>query len=226
MHTLRKFISYYAPYKAVFFIDLICAAFISIVDLAYPQILRTMTNTLFTKDSSVILRALPWLAAGLLAMYVIQSLCKYYVSYQGHMMGAHMERDMRQQLFDHYEKLSFSYYSRNNSGQMMSKLVSDLFDIAEFAHHGPENLFISVVKIAGSFVFLFLINWRLALPLIVLVLCMFIFSFRQNQRMQETFMENRRKIGDVNSSPASALSSPLLTRRSSGRNSKRATMPS
>lgn len=200
MHTLRKFISYYAPYKTVFFIDLICAAFISLVDLAYPQILRTMTNTLFTKDSAAILSALPILAAGLLIMYVIQSLCKYYVSYQGHMMGAHMERDMRQQLFDHYEKLSFSYYSRNNSGQMMSRLVSDLFDIAEFAHHGPENLFISVVKIAGSFVFLFLINWRLALPLVVLVLCMFIFSFRQNQRMQETFMENRRKIGDVNSS--------------------------
>ncbi|HIX48510.1 MAG TPA: ABC transporter ATP-binding protein/permease [Candidatus Mediterraneibacter caccavium] len=200
MHTLRKFISYYAPYKTVFFIDLICAAFISLVDLAYPQILRTMTNTLFTKDSAAILSALPLLAAGLLIMYVIQSLCKYYVSYQGHMMGAHMERDMRQQLFDHYEKLSFSYYSRNNSGQMMSKLVSDLFDIAEFAHHGPENLFISVVKIAGSFVFLFLINWRLALPLVALVLCMFVFSFRQNQRMQETFMENRRKIVDVNSS--------------------------
>ena len=200
MHTIRKFIDYYAPYKAVFFIDLVCAAFISIVDLAYPQILRTMTNTLFTRDSSVILGTLPWIAAGLLVMYIVQNLCKYYVSYQGHMMGANMERDMRQQLFDHYEKLSFSYYSQNNSGQMMSKLVSDLFDIAEFAHHGPENLFISVVKIAGSFIFLFLINWRLALPLVVLVLCMFIFSFRQNQRMQETFMENRRKIGDVNSS--------------------------
>ncbi|HJC79617.1 MAG TPA: ABC transporter ATP-binding protein/permease [Candidatus Mediterraneibacter excrementipullorum] len=200
MHTLRKFISYYAPYKTVFFIDLICAAFISLADLAYPQILRTMTNTLFTKDSVSILNALPILAIGLLIMYIIQSLCKYYVSYQGHMMGAHMERDMRQQLFDHYEKLSFSYYSRNNSGQMMSKLVSDLFDIAEFAHHGPENLFISVVKIIGSFVFLFLINWRLALPLVLLVLCMFVFSFLQNQRMQETFMENRRKIGDVNSS--------------------------
>ncbi len=200
MHTIKKFIDYYAPYRAVFFIDLICAAFISIVDLAYPQILRTMTNTLFTKDSQVILKTLPWIAAGLLAMYIVQSLCKYYVSYQGHMMGANMERDMRQQLFDHYEKLSFSYYSRNNSGQMMSKLVSDLFDIAEFAHHGPENLFISVVKIVGSFIFLFLINWRLALPLVVLVLCMFIFSFRQNRRMQETFMENRRKIGDVNSS--------------------------
>ena len=200
MHTIRKFIDYYAPYKAVFFIDLICAAFISIVDLAYPQILRTMTNTLFTRDSGTILGTLPWIALGLLAMYIIQSLCKYYVSYQGHMMGANMERDMRQQLFDHYEKLSFSYYSQNNSGQMMSKLVSDLFDIAEFAHHGPENLFISVVKIVGSFIFLFLINWRLVLPLVVLVLCMFIFSFRQNQRMQETFMENRRKIGDVNSS--------------------------
>lgn len=200
MHTLKKFISYYGPYKTVFFIDLLCAAFISLVDLAYPQILRIMTNTLFTKDSSVILRALPLIAGGLLLMYVIQSLCKYYVSFQGHMMGAHMERDMRQQLFDHYEKLSFSYYSKNNSGQMMSKLVSDLFDIAEFAHHGPENLFISVVKIIGSFVFLFLINWRLALPLIFLVLCMFIFSLRQNRKMQETFMENRRKIGDVNSS--------------------------
>ena len=200
MHTIRRFIDYYAPYKAVFFIDLVCAAVISIVDLAYPQILRTMTNTMFTRDSRVILGALPWIAAGLFVMYIIQSLCKYYVSFQGHMMGANMERDMRQQLFDHYEKLSFSYYSRNNSGQMMSKLVSDLFDIAEFAHHGPENLFISVVKIVGSFTFLFLINWRLALPLVVLVLCMFVFSFRQNRRMQETFMENRRKIGDVNSS--------------------------
>lgn len=200
MHTIRKFIDYYAPYKTVFFIDLVCAAFISIVDLAYPQILRTMTNTLFTHGSSEILATLPWIAAGLLLMYILQSLCKYYVSYQGHMMGANMERDMRQQLFDHYERLSFSYYSRNNSGQMMSKLVSDLFDIAEFAHHGPENLFISLVKIIGSFIFLFLINWRLALPLVALVLCMFIFSIRQNQRMQETFMENRRKIGDVNSS--------------------------
>ena len=206
MHTIKKFIAYYGPYKAVFFIDLLCAAVISLVDLAYPQILRTMTSTLFTRDSSVILRALPLIAAGLLLMYILQSVCKYYVSYQGHMMGAQMERDMRQRLFDHYEKLSFSYYSQNNSGQMMSKLVSDLFDIAEFAHHGPENLFISVVKIIGSFVFLFLINWRLALPLIVLVICMFLFSFRQNSRMQETFMENRRKIGDVNASLQDTLS--------------------
>ena len=118
------------------------------------------------------------------------------------MMGAKMERDMRQQLFDHYEKLSFSYYDQNNSGQMMSKLVSDLFDIAEFAHHGPENLFISLIKIVGSFVFLFLINWRLAIPLLILVLIMLVFSMKQNRRMQETFMDNRRKIGDVKLQPS------------------------
>ena len=200
MHTLKRFIHYYGPYKAVFFLDLLCATIISLVDLAYPQILRTLTNTLFTEDAPAILRALPPVAIALFVMYLVQSLCKYYVSYQGHMMGANMERDMRQQLFDHYEKLSFSYYDQNNSGQMMSKLVSDLFDIAEFAHHGPENLFISLIKIIGSFTFLFLINWRLAIPLSLLVVCMFLFSLSQNKRMQTTFMENRKKIGDVNSS--------------------------
>ena len=200
MNTLKKFIHYYGPYKTVFFIDLLCAAIISLVDLAYPQILRSATKTLFTQDKAIILQALPWIAIGLFMMYVIQSFCKYYVSCQGHIMGAKMERDMRQELFEHYEELSFSYYSQNNSGQMMSKLVSDLFDISEFAHHGPENLFISLVKIVGSFIFLFLINKKLALPLIVLVILMFLFSFRQNQKMQRTFMENRKKIGDVNAS--------------------------
>ena len=206
MNTIKKFIHYYGPYKAVFFIDLICAAVISLVDLAYPQILRTMTKTLFTQDKNIILHALPVIGISLFVMYIIQSLCKYYVTYQGHMMGAKMERDMRRELFDHYQELSFSYYSRNNSGQMMSKLVSDLFDISEFAHHGPENLFISLVKIVGAFIFLFFINKKLALPLILLVIVMFVFSFRQNAKMQETFMENRRKIGDVNASLQDTLS--------------------
>lgn len=206
MNTLKKFIHYYGPYKTVFFIDLLCAAIISLVDLAYPQILRSATKTLFTQDKAIILQALPWIAIGLFMMYVIQSFCKYYVSCQGHIMGAKMERDMRQELFEHYEELSFSYYSQNNSGQMMSKLVSDLFDISEFAHHGPENLFISLVKIVGSFIFLFLINKKLALPLIVLVILMFLFSFQQNQKMQRTFMENRKKIGDVNASLQDTLS--------------------
>lgn len=200
MHTLKKFIQYYAPYKKVFFLDLICAAVISLVDLAFPQILRTLTKTLFIESSDVILWALIPITLVLLVMYMIQTGCKYYVSYQGHMMGAYMERDMRQQLFDHYERLSFSYYDQNNSGQMMSKLVSDLFDISEFAHHGPENLFISLIKIIGSFVFLFLINWKLAIPLLVIVAIMLFFSYGQNKKMQATFMDNRRKIGNLNSS--------------------------
>lgn len=117
-----------------------------------------------------------------------------------------MERDMRKQLFEHYEKLSFSYYSTHNSGQMMSKLVSDLFDISELAHHGPENLFISLVKIIGSFVFLFLINQKLALSLLLLVILMILFSIRQNKKMQQTFLENRIRIGDINASLQDTLS--------------------
>ena len=206
MHTLKKFIRYYGPYKAVFFIDLLCATIISLVDLAYPQILRSLTKTLFAGESKQILSALGPIAALLFAAYVLQTLCKYYVTYAGHMMGARMERDMRKELFDHYEKLSFSYYDQHNSGQMMSKLVSDLFDISELAHHGPENLFISLIKIVGSFLFLFVINWRLAIPMLVLVVVMLIFSYGQNRKMQETFMDNRRKIGDINSSLQDTLS--------------------
>ena len=206
MNTLKKFISYYRPYRAVFYFDLLCAAVISVVDLAYPQLLRSLTKTLFTGNKSAILGALPWLFLILLMMYTIQSLCKYYVTCQGHIMGAKMERDMRKQLFEHYEKLSFSYYSTHNSGQMMSKLVSDLFDISELAHHGPENLFISLVKIIGSFVFLFLINQKLALPLLLLVILMILFSIRQNKKMQQTFLENRIRIGDINASLQDTLS--------------------
>ncbi len=206
MDTLKKFIRYYKPYKAVFFIDLFCATVISLVDLAFPQILRTLTKTLFAGSAEKILSALLPIAIALLAAYVIQTLCKYYVTYAGHMMGARMERDMRKELFDHYERLSFSYYDQNNSGQMMSKLVSDLFDISELAHHGPENLFISLIKIIGSFIFLFMINWMLAIPMLILVVFMLIFSYGQNKRMQETFMDNRRKIGDINSSLQDTLS--------------------
>lgn len=200
MQTLKKFIKYYKPYKAAFFIDLLCATIISAIDLAFPQLLRTLTKTLFAGAPGKIISALIPITIGLLLAYIIQTACRYYVTYAGHMMGARMERDMRKELFDQYEKLSFSYYDQNNSGQMMSKLVSDLFDISELAHHGPENLFISVIKIIGSFIFLFMINRMLAVPMLILVVLMLVFSYGQNKKMQETFMDNRRKIGDINSS--------------------------
>lgn len=200
MQTLKKFIKYYKPYKTVFFIDLFCATIISAIDLAFPQLLRTLTKTLFAGAPGKIISALIPITIGLLVAYIIQTACRYYVTYVGHMMGARMERDMRKELFDQYEKLSFSYYDQNNSGQMMSKLVSDLFDISELAHHGPENLFISLIKIIGSFIFLFMINRMLAVPMLILVVLMLVFSYGQNKKMQETFMDNRRKIGDINSS--------------------------
>lgn len=205
MNTFQKFIQYYKPYKKVFIFDLICAAFISLVDLAYPQILRSLTKTLFLKDASTILKTLPVIGGILFICYVFQAFCKYYVSCQGHIMGAQMERDMRRKLFDHYENLSFSYYDHHNTGQMMSRLVSDLFDISEAAHHGPENLFISLVKIVGSFIFLFIIQWKLAIILLVIVLLMIFFSAKQNRRMQATFLDNRRKIGDINASLQDSL---------------------
>lgn len=199
MHVFRKFIRYYAKYKATFVIDLFCAAFISVVDLIYPQLLRILARTLFLQSAHDIFLTLPYIAFGLFLAYAVQALCKYYVTCQGHIMGAKMERDMRQELFERYESLSFSYYDKNNTGQMMSRLVSDLFDISEMAHHGPENLFVSIVKIAGSFVFLFIIQRDLSFILLFVVLFMVAISIRQNARMQATFMDNRRKVGEINS---------------------------
>ncbi|MGN1023074.1 MAG: ABC transporter ATP-binding protein [Lachnospiraceae bacterium] len=198
MSDLQKFLRYYKPYRKVLFLDLFCAMIISLIDLAFPQALRYLTRTLFLEPGETILKRLPLLAAAFFAAYLIQTLCQYYVGYQGHVMGAKMERDMRQELFDHYEQLSFSYYDRNNTGQMMSKLVSDLFDIAEMAHHGPENLFLSLIKLAGSFFFLFFTQWKLALALLVVVAVMFAACLWQNSTLQETFLDNRRKIGDIN----------------------------
>ena len=206
MRVFKKFIGYYKPYRTIFFVDLLCASINSLVDILYPQILRTLGSTLFTRESSVILSKLPLITLGLLLAYLIQTLCTWYVTYRGHIMGARMERDMRRELFSHYERLSFSYYDRSNTGQMMSRLVSDLFDISEMAHHGPENLFISLMKIVGSFVFLFIIQPKLAMILLCIVIVMIITSAAQNRRMRETFMDNRRKIGDINAVLQDSLS--------------------
>ena len=151
MKLIKKFIPYYKPYIGVFLFDLVCASVLSVIDLAFPQFLRILRTTLFLEEPEVIIGRLGIIALVLLAMYIVRSLCKYYVTYQGHMMGARMESGMRKDLFDRFEAFSFSYYDNHNTGEMMSKLVSDLFDISELAHHGPENIFISVVKIVGSF---------------------------------------------------------------------------
>ncbi len=200
MKLIRKFIPYYKPYIGVFLLDLLCASVLSVIDLAFPQFLRILRQTLFLEEPGVILKRLWLIALLMVAMYAVRSLCRYYVAYQGHMMGAKMESGMRRELFDRYEAFSFSYYDAHDTGEMMSKLVSDLFDISELAHHGPENIFISVVKIVGSFILLMRINVPMTLCLALVVVCMAVFSISQNRRMRATFSDNRKKIAGINSS--------------------------
>lgn len=200
MKLIKRLIPYYKPYIGVFILDLIAASIMSAIDLVFPQLLRFLRGTLFLQTPEVILSKLGLLAALLIVMYIIRSACKYYMSYQGHMMGARMESTMRRQLFDRFESLSFSYYDTHNTGEMMSKLVSDLFDISELAHHGPENIFISVVSIIGSLVFLLMINVPMTLCLVAVVILMAVFSILQNGKMRATFADNRKKIAGINSS--------------------------
>lgn len=206
MQVLRKFIRYYRPYRWMFYTDTLCALTICVIDLAFPQILNVLTHGLYTRGREAILPALVWIGAGLLAMYILRYFCQYYITTWGHVMGARMESDMRQDLFDHYQRLSFSYYDRNNTGVMMAKLISDLFDISELAHHGPENLIISTLKIVGAFTILMFINFKMTLILIAVTLVMAVFSYRKNRKMRAIFLDNRKKIAGVNAQVQDSLS--------------------
>ena len=152
MSILKRFVSYYKPYRHLFYLDCLCATVLCIIDLSFPQILRWLPEGLFSGNAASIFSALRWLFPALLIWYLLRALCQFYVTSYGHVMGTRMETDMRQDLFDKYMSLSYSYYDQNNTGEMMSRLVSDLFDISELAHHGPENLLMCSIKIIGSFI--------------------------------------------------------------------------
>ena len=198
MYILRL-IRYYRPYKLLFLADMMCALVVCAVDLAFPQVLNWMLKHVFTRELDTIMRTTIIVGVSLLLLYLVRYACQYFITCYGHVMGAKMERDMRQELFEHYQKLSFSYYDRNNTGEMMSRLVTDLFDIVELAHHGPETLLTASVKIIGSYAILLCINPGLALLLAVVTAVMTIFSYYQNKRMRAVFMDNRKKIANVSS---------------------------
>lgn len=189
----------------MFFLDLFCASVISLVDIAYPLIFNFCIGTLFPARSSTLMQSVLWISAGLFVLYCLRSACRWYVTGQGHIMGSRMESDMRQDLFEKLQRLSFSYFDTHNTGEMMSKLVSDLFDISELAHHGPENLFISLIKIVGSFAIMLSLNWILALALLGITLIMLVFSWFQNEKMESTFADNRKKIARINASLQDSL---------------------
>lgn len=196
---IRRLIHYYRPYKLLFFADMMCALVVCAVDLAFPQVLNWMLKHVFTREVGTIMRTTVIVGVSLLVLYLVRYACQYFITCYGHIMGAKMERDMRQELFEHYQKLSFSYYDRNNTGEMMSRLVTDLFDIVELAHHGPETLLISSVKIIGSYAILLCINPGLALLLAAVTAVMTVFSYHQNKKMRTVFMDNRKKIASVSS---------------------------
>lgn len=207
MKTVKRFISYYKPYKKALVMDLLCASTVSGVDLIIPLLINYVIYTVLVQsDMERMTMLLLQTAIGLLALYLVRMFAQYYVTSWGHIMGARMETDMRDQLFSHYEKLSFSYYDKNPTGKMMSRLIADLFDISELAHHGPEDIFISVVKLTGAFIILANINFQVTAALLGVTVLMFAFALFYNRRMRRVFMENRKKIADVNAVVQDSLS--------------------
>ena len=196
--SVKLFFSYYRPHLGLFIADSLCAVLIAAIDLAFPYILRQFTAGLFTEGSDAILTALGYIVLGLLGMYVIRYFCKYFVGAWGHIMGARMESTMRQDLFDTYERFSFSYFDRNKTGDLMSRVVSDLFDISEAAHHGPEFVLLCVLEVAGSFILLATINWKLSLALALVAGVLMAYNLHANLRMRAVYRENRIKISNVN----------------------------
>lgn len=196
---LRRFLAYYGPQKHLFIADTVCALVIAGIDLAFPVILRVLTNGLFTEGPQAIMGAIAMVAAGLVLMYLVRCACRYFVSAQGHIMGARMESQMRQDLFDQYERFSFSYFDRVNSGDMMSRVVNDLFDICEAAHHVPEWIIICGVEIIGAFVILFTISPVLTGIMAVVTVAFVVIMVMQNLHMRAVYTDNRVKISEVNS---------------------------
>lgn len=194
----KRFLSYYKPQMGLFVADTLCALVLAAIDLAFPIILRNLTGGLFTQGQAAIMQALGMIAVGLVLMYVIRCACRYFVSYWGHVMGARMESKMREDLFDQYERFSFAYFDRNSSGDMMSRVVNDLFDICEAAHHVPEWIIICGIEIIGSFVILFTIAPVLALAMAVVTVVFAVIMFWQNMRMREVLSDNRKKISGIN----------------------------
>jgi ATP-binding cassette, subfamily B, bacterial len=206
MNTLKKFINYYKPYKGMFFMDMFCALTLSVIDLVFPIIVRFLLNDVYVMDKGKILKYVVIIGCILLAMYIIKYFCQYYITSWGHIMGARMEADMRSDIFNHLQRLSFSYYDNTNTGKLMSRIVTDLFDISELAHHGPEDIFISILKILGSFIILMTINVNITAILIFITLFMIYFSVSYNKKMKSIFKRNREKIANVNAQIQDSLS--------------------
>ncbi|MBO4701726.1 MAG: ABC transporter ATP-binding protein [Lachnospiraceae bacterium] len=197
--NLAKMASYYKPYLGTFLLDLFFAFLASAITLIIPLVVRYITSNLEEIKANGDVRRILILGGVLIVLVAIYFVSKYYISYVGHVMGAKIEYNMRSEIFAHYQKLSFSFYDEQKVGSLMSRVTSDLFDITELLHHGPENLTISIIKITGAFIILSSISWHLTIAAFALVPLMLFYAIFMNRRMRRAFRENRVKIADINS---------------------------
>ncbi|SEQ91237.1 ATP-binding cassette, subfamily B [Lachnospiraceae bacterium NE2001] len=196
--NLKKMVSYYRPYLGTFFLDLFFAFMASIISLVIPLVVRYITTNVKTWDVATAEKQIITLGVVLIVLVLVQFGSNYFVTNIGHVMGAKMEYNMRAEIFNHYQKLSFSFYDDQKVGQLMSRITSDLFDITELLHHGPENLAISFIKIIGALIILANISGYLTVAAFILLPFMFIYAFVMNRKMKRAFKENRVQIAEVN----------------------------
>lgn len=196
--NLKKMLSYYKPYRGIFWADMFFATLSAAIALVFPLIVRYVTSTLIYLETGEILHQVKLLAVLLLVLVAVECYSKFFISNYGHVMGAKIEYNMRAEIFDHLQKLSFGFYDNQKVGQLMSRITTDLFDITELMHHGPENLILSVVKIAGAFVILVSISPALALAAFIVLPFMFAYAYFLNGKMRRAFRQNRVRIAEIN----------------------------
>lgn len=196
--NIKKMVSYYKPYKGTFFLDLFFAFLASIISLVIPLVVRYITTNVSSMDTETAVKQITILCSILFVLVIVQFASNYYVTNIGHVMGAKMEYNMRAEIFNHYQKLSFSFFDDQKVGQLMSRITSDLFEITELLHHGPENLAISFIKIVGALIILSSISGYLTIAAFILLPLMFIYAFVMNKKMKRAFKENRVQIAEVN----------------------------
>jgi ATP-binding cassette, subfamily B, bacterial len=203
---IRKFFSYYKPYKGLFCADMVCAMIVSAITLAIPLCIRYITKNLLEPGTPDVLNQIYMMGAIMLALVVLLTVCHTFIDYQGHVMGALMEADMRNELFDHYQKLSFNFYDEHRTGQLMTRITNDSFDLSELYHHGPEDIVISFLNFIGAAIILVIINIKLTLIVLLFVPIMAIYGYYYSKRMHIALRRSKDRIGDINAQVEDTLS--------------------
>ena len=205
-NKLKRLAAYYKPYMGLFWSDMFFAMLGAAVTLIIPLLVRYITGTVVELPIEESTKIIIKIGIIMIAMVALECFCNFYIAYFGHVMGAKIEHDMRNEIFGHYQKLSFAFYDNQKVGHLLSRITSDLFDITELLHHGPEDVVISLIKLVGAFAILIMVNVKLALVAMGIVLVMLVYAIALNKKMKNAFKENRARIADINSQIEDSLS--------------------